>query len=59
VERRPAEIRIEPLRAERAPEPAPVQPEPEPLLAAEPEPPPFDPDDLDTPAYLRQGRLLN
>jgi len=34
-------------------------PEPEPaMLAAEPEPM-LDMDDLDTPAYLRQGRLLN
>jgi len=43
----------EPIAA--APEPV---PEPMPILEAEPEPP-FDPDDLDTPAYLRQGRLLN
>ncbi len=33
-------------------------PEPEPVVNGEPEPP-FDPEDLDTPAYLRQGRLLN
>jgi cell division protein FtsZ len=42
------------------PEPV-VEPEPEPdavLVAAEPEPM-LDLDDLDTPAYLRQGRLLN
>jgi hypothetical protein len=32
--------------------------EPEPVLIAEAEPLP-DLDDLDTPAYLRQGRLLN
>ena len=52
---------------------APAEPEPEPELeyaavAAEPEPEPLMPveaeplldmDDLDTPAYLRQGRLLN
>jgi len=37
--------------------PAP-QPEPIPVMEAEPEPA-FDPDDLETPAYLRQGRLLN
>ncbi len=39
---------------------APVQAEaaPEPVVNGEPEPP-FDPDDLETPAYLRQGRLLN
>ena len=43
-------------------EPAPVtlEPEldPEPVLMADGEPP-LDLDDLDTPAYLRQGRLLN
>lgn len=46
---------------EPAPIPAPViepEPEPEPVLVAEPEPV-LDLDDLDTPAYLRQGRLLN
>ena len=36
--------------------PAPAEPPPAP--AAEPEPV-LDLDDLDTPAYLRQGRLLN
>jgi cell division protein FtsZ len=44
------------------PEPAPAiaepEPEPEPLLVADTEPP-IDLEDLDTPAYLRQGRLLN
>jgi len=35
-----------------------AQPEPEGELVAEPEPV-LDLDDLDTPAYLRQGRLLN
>lgn len=49
------------------PEPAPAfipepivepEPEPEPALMAEAEPM-LDMDDLDTPAYLRQGRLLN
>jgi cell division protein FtsZ len=46
---------------ERIPEPPPlkVEPEPAPVLQAEPEPPALDLDDLDTPAYLRQGRLLN
>ena len=39
------------------PEPLP-EPEPEPVLIAEAEPM-LDMDDLDTPAYLRQGRLLN
>jgi cell division protein FtsZ len=37
---------------------APPEPAPEPLVNGEPEPA-FDPDDLDTPAYMRQGRLLN
>jgi cell division protein FtsZ len=50
------EVRI----PEPEPEPAPPpqqQPEPEPaIMAAEPV---YDPDDLDTPAYLRQGRLIN
>jgi cell division protein FtsZ len=49
------------------PEPEPVaEPEPEPMVEPEPEPaliaesdPVLDLDDLDTPAYLRQGRLLN
>ena len=46
------------------PEPAPPvalpvpEPEPEPVLMADAEPP-IDLEDLDTPAYLRQGRLLN
>lgn len=55
--------------AEPDPEPEPVieevavaapmpEPEPEPEVIAEPEPM-LDLDDLDTPAYLRQGRLLN
>ncbi len=39
------------------PEPEPVF-EPEPAMMAEPEPV-MDLEDLDTPAYLRQGRLLN
>jgi cell division protein FtsZ len=49
-------------RVAALPEPEPVvdlsvpEPEPEPLIAAEPV---YDPDDLDTPAYLRQGRLIN
>lgn len=55
-------------RTERVPEPLPLPERVEEQLpfAAEPniaetvaEPPGFDPDDLDTPAYLRQGRLLN
>jgi cell division protein FtsZ len=38
--------------------PAEAAPAPESVVNGEPEPP-FDPEDLDTPAYLRQGRLLN
>ncbi|PWU01188.1 MAG: cell division protein FtsZ [Terriglobia bacterium] len=60
VERRPApEIKVQPRVPE--PEPEPVfepEPEPEPVLMAEAESV-LDLDDLDTPAYLRQGRLLN
>ena len=58
-------IKVQP----RAPEPEPepeieiepaMEPEPEPALLAEAEPEPvLDMDDLDTPAYLRQGGLLN
>jgi cell division protein FtsZ len=48
----PQMIWSEPLAA------APPEPEPEAAVNGEPEPP-FDPEDLDTPAYLRQGRLLN
>jgi cell division protein FtsZ len=59
--RRAAEPEIE--TREPAPEPVPAaEPEPEfapePLLIAQADPVP-DLDDLDTPAYLRQGRLLN
>jgi cell division protein FtsZ len=51
------------VRVQAPPEPEPVQeiavaPAPEPVLPAEPEPL-IDMDDLDTPAYLRQGHLLN
>jgi len=58
--RRPVEVRVQP----RLPEPPPPEIEPAPamptLLAGEPEPElDLDIDDLDTPAYLRQGRLLN
>jgi cell division protein FtsZ len=56
------EVRISPRMPEPEPEPEPVafepEREPEPILAMEPEPV-LDLDDLDTPAYLRQGRLLN
>jgi cell division protein FtsZ len=63
-------VRVQPP-AEPEPEPAPfIEPEPEPVFEPEPEPEPaliaeadpsmdLDMDDLDTPAYLRQGRLLN
>jgi hypothetical protein len=37
-----------------------AEPDPDPESETEPEPEPLlDLDDLDTPAYLRQGRLLN
>jgi cell division protein FtsZ len=54
------EFRISPRMPEPEPEPVAFEPEPEPepILAVEPEPV-LDLDDLDTPAYLRQGRLLN
>jgi cell division protein FtsZ len=49
--------------APAAPASAPAAPEPEPGYASEPEPselpPVFDPDDIETPAFLRQGKLLN
>ena len=49
----------EPVREHEIAASAPVpEPEPAPALVAEPEPV-LDLDDLDTPAYLRQGRLLN
>jgi cell division protein FtsZ len=41
-----------------APAALPAEPEPQPMLIAESDPV-LDLDDLDTPAYLRQGRLLN
>jgi cell division protein FtsZ len=64
--RTPVQVRVQP----RLPEPEPeieiveeqeiveVEPEMEPVMAAEADPI-LDMDDLDTPAYLRQGRLLN
>ena len=57
------ELKIDTRVSEPEPEPEPVveleaEPEPESLLMAEADPIP-DMDDLDTPAYLRQGRLLN
>jgi cell division GTPase FtsZ len=58
IEARLPEPEPEPeLEFESEPEPEP-EIEPEPVLIAEAEPLP-DLDDLDTPAYLRQGRLLN
>jgi cell division protein FtsZ len=41
------------------PEPVAVAMAPDPAPEVEPEPAVFDSEDLDTPAYLRQGRLLN
>jgi len=63
AERRMApEIRMPP-RPERIPEREPVvlRAEPEPRLVPPPEPEslPLDLEDIDTPAYVRQGRLLN
>ena len=65
-ERRTAPDVRKPARPEPVPErisahePAPLNVELEPkLVPPEPEPPALDLDDLDTPAYLRQGRLLN
>ena len=59
------EIRFQPRLPQAAPasapEPVPVveaEPEPEPELMADAEPL-ADSDDIETPAYLRQGRLLN
>jgi cell division protein FtsZ len=62
--RRPVEVRVQPRLPEPLPPPPPpvIEPEPElePVLAGEPEPVlELDLDDLETPAYLRQGRLLN
>lgn len=63
-----SDIRIQPRLPEPPPPPPPpvIEPEPEPIpppfLAGEPEPSlelDLDLDDLDTPAYLRQNRLLN
>jgi len=52
---------VQPRLPEPEPEPEPEimpEPEPEPVLMADAEPV-LDLEDLDTPAYLRQGRLLN
>jgi cell division protein FtsZ len=48
----------EPVLEVPPPPPPPTPAEPEPVLIAEADPM-VDMDDLDTPAYLRQGRLLN
>jgi cell division protein FtsZ len=64
VQPRPPELEPEPV-FERPPVPASApapqpQADPEPMLLAEADPMmELDLDDLDTPAYLRQGRLLN
>jgi hypothetical protein len=52
---------IQPRDLYVAPPPAPEpEPEPEPMVAEEEVAAAmFDQDDLDTPAYLRQGKLLN
>jgi len=70
----PARAAVETKALPRLPEPEPEaerrpsifdEPEPEPVVEAAPEPEPepepaaIDMDDLDTPAFLRQGRLLN
>ena len=47
----------EPVREVEYIQPEP-EPEPAPVLVAEPDPM-LDLDDLEVPAYLRQGRLLN
>ncbi|HEY7389719.1 MAG TPA: cell division protein FtsZ [Bryobacteraceae bacterium] len=73
VPRAAAELRIEPRVPEPVPAPAPeiladpehlprdmeFEAEPEPIPIVAPEAPVLDLDDLDTPAYLRQRRLLN
>jgi len=68
VETRPPVVEASPARIEvPSPEPEYAEPEPSPAIAQAPPgrplPPPqpngFDSDDLDTPAYLRQGKLLN
>ena len=56
LEARPAEP--QPARPEPTPEPVPII-EPEPRHELQEAEPLLDLDDLDTPAYLRQGRLLN
>ena len=55
VQQRPPDPEPLPIHVAAAPPP---EPEPAPIPIVEPEAV-FDPDDLDTPAYLRQGTLLN
>ena len=57
VQQRPPDPEPLPERIHVAAAPPP-EPEPAPIPIVEPEAV-FDPDDLDTPAYLRQGTLLN
>lgn len=67
ADRRPIDILAETRFATPAAAEPESEPEPAPQAAAEPEPEPepapeqqsFDPEDLDTPAFLRQGRLIN
>ena len=53
----PVETAAQPFWTEPAAA-APAEPAPDAAVNGEPEPP-FDPEDVETPAYLRQGRLLN
>ncbi len=56
---KPVVVAVPAPRVELVPEPVvAAAAEPAPVVNGEPEPA-FDPDDLETPAYLRQGRLLN
>ena len=52
----PVETAAQPFWTEPAAA-APPEPAPDAAVNGEPEPP-FDPEDVETPAYLRQGRLL-
>jgi hypothetical protein len=47
------------LAPQLVPEPVAMAADSAPHVEPEPEPAVFDQDDLETPAYLRQGRLLN
>ena len=65
IAERPHKITAELAVNARLPHSVPEPPSPQPVIQAMPEPEPepepevVDPDDLDTPAYLRQGILLN